>query len=417
MQTRMKMDRWTAVASALFAGAMLLTAAGTARAQATQADARWQPWLGCWEPALAMGGLAQSSAGDMICILPASGSSAVEIATIDSGRIVARERLDATGNRVTSTEGGCTGWKSANWSREGKRLYLESEYTCDGGLHRVSSGLFAMAPGDVWLDVRSMSAEKGSGVRVLRYHQASLPPDLETQLEPALGNRSLAVSAARTAAAAPIGSADVVEASHEVDPSVVEAWLIERRQRFSVDAEQLVALADAGVPDRVVDAMVALSYPEKFALAGSGDVGIHSVEESPAGYDGGRTIHSTMMYPYGFGAFDFYRSPYGYSSYYGYSPYGFGYGYGYNWYGRGGPVIIIKNPDTGSGQSHGKVVNGRGYTRGSSGHDNGSSTGTSRRVRGSSSSSQGRSVAPSSGSSQGQSTGRTAKPRDRKSVV
>lgn len=40
MQTRMKMDRWTAVASALFAGAMLLTAAGTARAQATQADAR-----------------------------------------------------------------------------------------------------------------------------------------------------------------------------------------------------------------------------------------------------------------------------------------------------------------------------------------------------------------------------------------
>jgi hypothetical protein len=380
-------------------------------AQSNQADARWQPWLGCWEPA----GLAEGLNSHMLCVLPVEGSSAVELATVDSGRVIARERLVANGERMKSDQSGCTGWKSAQWSPDGEQLYLKSDFDCGGGLHRTSSGIFAMAPGGVWLDVQGVSANEGGGVRVIHYRSASAPDVLRDELARVTAERELALSTARTAAAGSVSVEDVVNASRAVDPGVVEAWLIERRQNFSVDSKQLVQLADAGVPARVIDAMVALSYPKVFAIAGSSDIGMRSGEvvlESEE--SSGRTIYSTMMYPYGYGFYGFGFSPFDYYySPFGYSPYGFGYG----WYPGAGPVVIIRNPNV-NAPGHGRVVNGRGYVRGGQSGSDGSARGSvPRRSRNdwpstSGSSSRGGSTATSSPSSGGgQSTGRTAKPR------
>lgn len=387
-----------------------------ARAQAGQTDARWQPWLGCWEP---VGALDEVN-GRMLCVLPAEGSSAVDLATVDSGKVLVREPVVANGERVNSDEGGCKGWKSAQWSPDGQQLYLKSDFDCEGGLHRGATGIFAMAPGGVWLDVQGVSAKDGSGVRVIRYRTAQAPDALRDELARVTAERELALSTARTAAAGSVSLQDVIDASRAVDPEVVEAWLIERRQQFAVDSRQLEQLADAKVPAKVIDAMVALSYPKVFAIAGSADVGMRSTEVALQPEESnGRTIYSTMMYPsafgyYGFGLspFDYYYSPYSY----GYSPYGFGLGYG--WYPSGVPVVIIRNPDVAT-QEHGRVVNGRGYVRGGSGNSGSSRTSVPRRSRGdwpstSSGSSSGTgssSVSPSSSSSGTHSTGRTAKPR------
>src|SRR5690606_36648710 len=99
---------------------------------------------------------------------------------------------------------------------------------------------------------------------------------------------------------------------------------------FAVDAEQLEQLADAGVPGKVIDAMVALSYPKVFAIAGSEDIGMRADEVAMQDEErtGGRTIISTMMYPYGYGyygysPFDYFYSPFAYS------PYGYGFGFGW----------------------------------------------------------------------------------------
>ena len=385
-------------------------------AQSNQADARWQPWLGCWEPA----GFGEGLSSHMLCVLPVEGSSAVELATVDSGRVLARERLVANGEQMKSDQSGCTGWKSTEWSPDGKQLYLKSDFSCGGGLHRTSTGIFAMAPGGVWLDVQGVSANEGSGVRVVHYRPTSAPDVLRDELARVSAERELALSTARAAAAGSVSLEDVVSASRAVDPGVVEAWLIERRVQLSVDSKELVRLADAGVPARVIDAMVALSYPKAFAIAGASDIGMRSGEVAMQTDEaGGRTIYSTMMYPYGYGSYGYGLSPYYYSPF-GYSPYGYGYGYGYGfgygWYPGSGPVVIIRNPNV-NAPEHGRVVNGRGYVRGGQSGSDGNARGSvprGSRNDGSStsgSSSRGGSSVSSPSSGGGQSTGRTAKPR------
>lgn len=357
----------------------------------------------------------------MLCVLPVDGSSAVELATVDSGRVLVRERVVANGEQMKSDQSGCTGWKSAQWSPNGRQLYLKSDFDCGNGLHRKSTGIFAMAPGGVWLDVQGVSASGGEsgGVRVIRYRAANAPDVLRDELARVTAERELALSTARAAAAGSVSLEDVVNASRAVEPGVVEAWLIERGQKFAVDSKQLVQLADAGVPSRVIDAMVALSYPKVFAIAGSNDIGMRSGEVALQPEESsGRTIYSTMMYPYGFGYYGFGLSPFDYFyTPYGYTPYGYGFGYGYGWYPSGGPVVIIRNPNV-NAPAHGRVVNGRGYVRGrQSGNDGNARGSVPRRSRDDSpsatgsSSRGGSSVAPAP-SSGGQSTGRTAKPRD-----
>jgi hypothetical protein len=418
MQYRTRIGRVAATASTLLAGIALLAGsalANVASAQSSQTDARWQPWLGCWEQAIGAAGLDRADSDhQLLCVVPVEDSPSVELASVDSGRVVARERVTGNGERMTIDEGGCKGWKSAQWSPDGHRLYLKSDYDC-GGLRRTPSGIFAMAPGGVWLDVQGESARNGGGVRVVRFRPASAPDDLRDELARATAQRELLLSTARTAAAGDVTTADVIEASRAVDPAVVEAWLVERRPQFAVDSKQLLELANAGVPSRVIDAMVALSYPRVFAIVDSSEVDMHAAEAAQ-GVDEGqrRTTHSLMMYPFSFGygsgfgfsPFDYFYSPYGYS--------GYGSGYGYGWYPGGGPVVIIRNPGQVVPQEHGKVVNGRGYVRGRRSSDNSGSSdqgSVSRRARDSSpSSNRGASTAPAQ--SGRQSTGRTAKPRN-----
>jgi len=48
--------------------------------------------------------------------------------------------------------------------------------------------------------------------------------------------------------------------------SIVESWLVEEGEGFALSARRLDQLKSAGVPDRVIDVMVALSYPGVFAI-------------------------------------------------------------------------------------------------------------------------------------------------------
>jgi hypothetical protein len=357
--------------------------------------------------------------GRLVCVVPASGASgasgasAVEVVTAVDGEVTARERVEATGERRPVTRDGCSGWESAEWSADARRVYLRSEHECAGGLRQRSSGVFAISPAGEWLDVQGVSAGGHAGVRVLRHRQAAVPASLPAELRTALAGRGFATGAARTAAAAPIDAREVVEASRQVDAPVVEAWLAERGQGFAIDGRGLVALADAGVPERVIDMMVALSYPKVFAVNPATRQG----ELRPAA-DSGRAADrfagdprigpTVFVDPYGYG-----YSPFGWSRYspFGYSPYGYGFG----WYPGTGPVIVIRDPDGGGVEpaSRGRAVKGRGYTR----EERGGSTGADAAPRGSVRDGPSRSGSGSNGRASSGSTGsgstRTAKPRPR----
>ncbi|HEX2716940.1 MAG TPA: hypothetical protein VHM67_04615, partial [Gemmatimonadaceae bacterium] len=261
------------------------------------------------------------------------------------------------------------------------------------------------------VDVETVIVGSDTAVRAARYRATGMPESLARRFPTVRSEESFATRTARTAAGAAATTEDIIEVVKEVGAPATEAWLRERQQRFSVDAKQLVALADAGVPSRVIDVIVALSYPEMFAVDGRLREPERYATRAPRGR---RPWYGPTRCRYGYDSFDvasyvmvpngYYPSFYVPSTFY--SPYGYrcGYGggfYGGPWYG-GGTVIRVRDPEAGRG----KAVKGRGYTRGDG--SGGSSGGTaSAGVR-----DAGKTSAGKSGSS-GSKPARTAKPRSK----
>ena len=398
--------KYTAVALA-----MGLVAVNSASAQAS-AGPRWQAWLGCWSSAVPgeTFGSAQF-APPVVCIVPTSNSDVVEVATIADGKVVKRDSIDASGRERALQAKGCEGMQVARWSADERRLYLKSASSCEG-MRTTGSSILAMTQAGEWIDVRGVSAGEGENVRVARYHDIGLPTAIPTEIASALRGRAMASQAARIAAGATIGTAAVKEATTSASTGVVEAWIMERAQRFALGANDLVALADAGIPSRVTDAMVAVSYPSAFQVARADDRSVRDAEDVRYG----RTIPVYLdpyYSPWGWGYSRYGNNGYGYNGY-GYGGYGYG-GYGSGYYG-GAPIIIVNGTQAAGGGSNGQMVKGRGYTQGAS-----SGTSSGREYNPNAGSSSGSS---SSGSSTGTSTStapapqqsqpaeqRTAKPR------
>jgi hypothetical protein len=422
--TTSRTSRFIAAAGALLAGAMLLASAAPLLAQGDQPDPRWQAWLGCWQPANVMAVDPGKTLSRRVCVVPAPGTSAVDVVTVADTLVISRERVAASGEPIPATRERCRGWETARWSPDGRRVYLSSGYACAGDVQRRSSGLMAISPRGEWLDVQAVTVGSRTGVRTLRYRAADPSVPLPREIAAALEGVDAEAGQARVAAAAALTTADVVEVSGQVDAQVVWAWLAERGEGFAVNARTLTEMADAGVPADVMDVVVALSYPRVFAINPATQQGEMRPEvaeggAAPSAYGYAQSMGGYRFSPYGWDPYGWgYYSPFGYGSYgyygpyggYGYGPYG-GYGYGpygghgYGPYGNGyygGGVIITV---VGGGQvvqptTHGRVVNGRGYTQ---------SSGTGREATAHPQSAQNTGSTPSSGASQ--SSGGTASPR------
>ena len=411
MTKRHTIDRASlALASALLVGASV--AAGAQQTQLASTDGRWTPWVGCWQAssrdALTLD-LAPNKAAPVVCIVPAAGNGTIDLVTITGDKAEAPERVDANGTRRDVTREGCTGWETAEFSPDAKRIYLHSEHQCTGNRTRLSTGIMSISPNGEWLDVQGVKVESHTGVRVVHYGRVPIPQALDADLRAKLEGRDMAHATAVIAASDSVRIADVVEASRKVDPLVLQTWLAQRAQGFNMDAKQLAQLADAKVPTNVIDVMVALSYPRAFAInlaQADGQMVQTSGPEQVAQNDvigNGPTVFMSWDPLYsGYG--------YGYSRYgYGLNGYGYGYGYPYgtNWY--SGPIVVVRPSNTQNSPSapsaeRGRMVRGSGYTRpsdGGSGSPRGSSTGSTSSGSGST----------STGSTSTGSSGRTAKPR------
>src|SRR5688500_7442524 len=314
----------------------------------------WQAFIGCWEPVTLPGAAPDTAGPHLVCVVPVEGTSAADMITVADGRIIARERVDATGTPSPVTVEDCSGTRTATWSAVGQRLFTRSEMTCGTGLRRTSTGVISMATRESgrlatttalenaheWTDVQSVTVGEQRAVRVVRYREARQGAAIPAEITTALGARTFSVSAARLAATAALTSADIVDVARHLDAPATEVWLLEQTLAFKADANRLVELANAGVPGSVVDIVVALSFPNRFAI----DVNQSEVamlapapREVGAGIGGARPMYDPMYDRYGRG----YYSPYGYSSY----------GYGYDYFGRYGawypfqrPVVIVTNP-------------------------------------------------------------------------
>jgi len=388
----------------IVAAVLLLGSAAAAGAQSTQlaaADARWTPWVGCWQPSARDAAAAQApnKAAPVVCFVPAPGNATVDLVTVNGGTVGTPERVDANGSRREVSRDGCNGWETAEFSPDAKRIYLKSEHQCTGNRMRTSTGVMSITPTGEWLDVQSVKVDANSGVRVVHYGRVPVPEALSADLRTAIEHGSLAPSVAALESRDSVSIADVVEATKRVDPLVVQTWLVQLGQGFNVDAKRLAELADAKVPANVVDVMVALSYPRAFAinLAQADGQIIPTGNQAQANAQEALGIGPTVFMSY-----DPMWSSYGYYSRYSMNGY---YNNGnYGTYYQARPVIVTRPVAAPESESRGRMVRGSGYTRDRG--DGGSTAGTPQGRTDGGDRSTG---AGSSGSSGG--GGRTAKPR------
>ena len=385
-------DRLKSSALGLVPAAALSAALGTlafapAPAAAQDIDARWLPWMGCWEET----GRTVPANEDrpLVCFRPAE-DGGVEAVSLSGTEVVETQWMTADGEAYDTPLEGCEGWERLTFSDRPGRVFLQSEHVCEGGIERESSGVISMVAYDEWIDARVLAVGEEKSVWVTRYRAAGRAATEAAGFEDVADGRRSAIEATRVSAAARPTVEEVVEALEYADEDAVSAWIIERDARLAVDSDRLVQLADAGVPETVIDVILAVSFPDRFQ--------VDRETEQLRQYAGG-----SWAGPAPWGYYDpFYGSLF-------YSPYR--YGYGFNRYGYGGyygrPIVITVGRTDGSS---GRVVNGQGYTRGQATPSSQGRTPTRGGAvsRGSSGSSG--SVRGSSGST-GRSTGRTARRR------
>jgi hypothetical protein len=265
-----------------------------------------------------------------------------------------------------------------------------------------------------WIDIQAIEIAGRDHIRVRRYIRG----DREDQAAASTTRRG---SIAPRLGATKFTLEDVKEASAMISPRAVEAALVEAKASFDLNSKAVLDLDKAGVPESVIDLMVAVSYPKRFIVDRAGSSSA-SASTSYGGFGPYASPYDDLLYD------TFWASPY--ASYY-YSPFGYAYwaGYGVPYYPFTGFVTIDPAEPRGTEASGGgRLVNGVGYTQirpreperiesdghrqagdGSSIDSRGSSTGDS-----SAGGSSGSSGVSSGGFSSGRSstdTGRTAEPR------
>jgi hypothetical protein len=270
----------------------------------------------------------------------------------------------------------------------------------------------AMVAPNRWVDVRALDVQGEKVAWVQEYVLVGIDRLDEEGISDPQATLALVVRPARLAAASEIDLEDVTEAVDRMDTEAVVAWIATQRDPFDIDGDEIVRLAESGVPESIIDVIVAVSYPDRFVVAPERAIvradSRVAGRRVPIGVGYGGYMMWNPFYGYGL------SSRYGYGGYgyggYGYGGYGYG-GYGYGGYGYGGYGYVPTTVTIQRRPSGGRVINGQGYSRGTGGDGRvarrgGSSGGGGGGWTGSSGSTGSR----ASGSS-GSSSGRTAKPR------
>jgi hypothetical protein len=350
-----------------FLGASLLALAIAAPAlaqspAAAPADTRWSSFLGCWRAVDDPAGT-----GARVCVSPAP--SGVTVTTIVGGQRVSDDTRIADGTARAVDTDGCRGTESARWSAGRLRLYRKATIACDGGAPRTLSTASFFVAGPAWVDVETVEHDGQTSVRVSRLVRAANQtlPDGTSLARPA-GARGPSAEAM-----AKFTVEDIIDLSAALPADGVQAAIAEAPAPFRLNARALVAMAEAGVGDRVIDLMVGVTYPARFQIeratgggwAGPGP-GINAMADPFFAPIIGPAALFNCYQAYGWAASSYWGNCAGYDPrmYVSYPGYYNGY-----WGAFGPDWVITQQPGTGGVVTppqaipEGRVVNGRGYTQ------------------------------------------------------
>ena len=364
----------------------------------TTIDDRWLGWVGCWSPKEVQQTGQENLAS--LCVVNSEETNALEILTIVNGSIVERRAVGLNGARKEITSEDCSGTEAFTFSDDGRHIFLQTELLCDGG-QRKETGIMSMTSPQEWLEVRAIGMGGQTIPWVLRYGIASEDVFQAAGVDEFVTRNT---RLARLAFIAPLTLANVVEAGTRVDPQAIEAWVLESAQPFVLNGDILKRMSYSGVAPNVLDAVIAVSFPNEFVLERFGGDTNGEFEGSGLNtrtsdriarqnsYYGNtyyRSSYSRGPFRYGYGRN---IDPFGgYSSGYRYGGYGVGYGWGYSpyylpyyssryqngynnyyWGSYRSPTRVTGRVRSNSwsydnDNSRARAVPGRGYTRGGRG--------------------------------------------------
>jgi hypothetical protein len=336
-----------------------VTALLVSPAAAQEVDARWSGWLGCWElitdhergdapvPAAAAIDRARGfdrplprDAGDAdsrVCVTP--GGDGVTMTTYHGEAIVLEQAVSADG-RAHAVGGLCPGTRRVEWANGRAHLLSHAEFVCADAPPHTGSALALITADGTWLDLETVRTGGREALRVRHYRR----------FDPA-------GPAARPVMGAPLTLADVQYLSARLPAPIVEAAIVESRATLPVGAREVVGLADSGVPERVIDLIVALAYPETFVVE-------RQLPPAPASFNPGSlsSADAWRYYaPMGFSMPGFFADP---DFYFFRSTPGVLIIDGGGWTGGGGGGGVGAAPPPASvGTGVPRVVNDLGYTR------------------------------------------------------
>jgi hypothetical protein len=321
-------------------------------------DARWLPWIGSWHLVTDKINQGESSLKEnyLLTISPGSDRNSVTMKGHRDDKVLVEEKLISDGLSHPLDDKKCSGSYTYSWSENGKRLLLKSESNCPGDPPRRISGMSIIDVNRDWLDIQLLQSGSEKAVSIRKYRNVDRDESIiSSRFDPDK------VSASRIAASEKFSISEIKELSSKVEPEVLEAALLETKTPFPINSKELIGLSDSGVDSRVVDLMVALSFPDKFSIGRE----VIPMEQVTAP----QTLYRSNYYSYYCPILPWHWSSSSYMSYmYGYSYLG--------WYLYGGPYYPLwwgyypPIYDGGGGGGGGGVrgdkgilVKGRGYVR------------------------------------------------------
>ncbi len=331
------------------------------QAQTASVDERWAPYMGCWQLDRESGNagivnLAAAAAREaspdqrrddvMVCVTPVAQPNAVAQQTVLNGDTVLDEVVAADGKEQTAEMASCTSTRRAEWSASGRQMFSRGTLTCKDQPDRRIAGLSMVLPGPTWVDVQMSEVRGQRSVRVRRYVRA--PEQRRADRASARGTAPQVMERWTLD--------EVKDAARHTEPEVLEAAVVEAGTKLPLNSRRLIELDDAGVPGRVVDVLMAMSFPERFVLErpdGGSTGGFGGM-----GGGGGSPwvgLVDPFMVASRWGWVSMY-APFGYQYYGMYDP---RFGPGWGW--------VVVNPPGGSttppDDAAGRVMNNQGYTR------------------------------------------------------
>lgn len=272
-----------------------------------EAFAGTMAWVGCWRPISDEGGEADASALEQkLCIENRPDQRALALRAIAGDEVQSEEVLVVDGSRHPVAANECEGWRRIRLSGDGQRLYLNSETTCRGGRTTFLDSASLILSSERWVDISVSRVGDSRELLVRSFELLSSsvsgedPPDQFVPLPwSPLPERNLTPEeSSRVAATAPLDEDDVLEALATLDAAVVEAMLVQTGSRFAIDSDLLIMLADASVPNNVIDLMMALSYPQYFEIQ---DRTVERRDPPPSSVQSGWGPSPFYWWPYGYG--------------------------------------------------------------------------------------------------------------------